>query len=118
VEAHVSSTDFLPGSTVGLYPPQTRPDEHHEPLATAQVPAGGQVVFERDAPRERYWIAGRDLDGRWKTVQCHSKPGGPVNVRAALELTRREEDSTAPIVGSVGTIHTPAVRRRQAAKKA
>lgn len=110
MEAHVSSVDFLPGTTVGLYLPQTRPTEQDVPIAVEQVPESGQVVFERAEPYDRFWIAGRDMDGRWKTVQCHSKPGEPVDVRARLELTRPDEDVRERVVGARGTMHVRRLR--------
>lgn len=113
MNAHVTSTDFLPGATVGLYPPQSRPEQHQDPIEALEVPADGQVVFEREQPYERYWLAGFDADGRWKTVQSHSKPGEPVNVAEKLALTRPGEDFRAPIVGARGTIHTLQARRRR-----
>lgn len=113
MNAHVTSTDFLPGTVVGLYPPQTRPEAHHEPIERAEVPESGQVVFEREIARERFWLAGEAPDGRWRTVQCHSKPGDPVNVRAVLELTRPEESEEPPVVGARGTRHAfPRMLRR------
>lgn len=118
MDAHVTSTDFLPGTTVGLYPPQTRPAAHQDPMVSAEVPADGQVVFELMAPYQRYFIAGYDVDGRWKMVQCHSKPGDPVNVRAKLAEQVTGEEFQEPVVGARGTMHSVAGRKRQAAKKA
>lgn len=105
MNAHVTSTDFLPGTTVGLYPPQARPEVHSEPIESATVPQDGQIVFERERPYDRYWMAGRAADGRWMTVQCHSKPGEPVDVRERLAQTRPEETVGERVVGARGTLH-------------
>lgn len=118
MDAHVTSTDFLAGTKVGLYPPQTRPEPHNEPIETQTVPDSGQVVFERDTPRERFWLAGETQDGRWKTVQAHSKPGDPVDVAAVLSLTRPEDHPVERVIGPRTTADTVQHRRRRSSKKA
>lgn len=96
MDAHVTSTDFLPGVEVGLFPILQHPSgPGDKPASKAKVPENGQVIFKVDEPGVRYWIAGEDIDGRFKVVQAHAKPGEPVDVRATLAATLPPEPADA-----------------------
>jgi hypothetical protein len=113
--AHVTTTHFLPGVEVGLYPRRPQSVAATEAVQVKTVPDGGQLTFEVDAPAVRYWLAAIDPEGRLRIVQVHSKPGDPVDVRAILSETRPIEPDGYHVRGARGTqnAHRRFLRRRK-----
>jgi hypothetical protein len=82
--AHLSSIDWLPGTTVGIYPLSgARPKPRDVPLAQAVVPTYQQVVFIVPVAGVRYWMAGDDGRG-WRVAQVTARAGRPSDVRGVL----------------------------------